>query len=371
MDTLERVPVPTSEAWWAGLEEGSGYIDPRFLAPDLDQPRTHIRESELDDLYTSIAEKGVRDHLTVSPREKAPWVRIAPEDAHLPFAIVSGHRRRMVALQVGCATVPINIRVYANEAEYREDATILNAGHKDLTPLEQGWEAVRQRKLGTKIERIAASFVMAVPQLYARINLTRLAPDLQKRLAPELPPRQRLSIGTGGELGSVREPIVEELEEKLLLFKDIPEEETLLGQEIDDLDGDERRFVLQRLLLAVIIKRNLGYLQAEAFIREHKLSLKAHHNTGGRPTERFQPRRRRDILDNLLASLSGSVVLDWPAMEWARIFANASREEMDEVLAKFDEFAQNMGGIRTIIARIRDRKAPTNPEVERLMRRRM
>jgi hypothetical protein len=58
------------------------------------------------------------------------------------------------------------------------------------------------------------------PQLYELIYLTRLHPDLQALLDPELPKERRLGKNTAGHLGAVKEPTPEELND---FFEEISE----------------------------------------------------------------------------------------------------------------------------------------------------
>jgi hypothetical protein len=326
MDGLSVASTGGKSMWWKNLEPGSGMIDPRLLAPDLGQPRKHIREFELGQLFASIAEKGVRDQLYITPLAKAPWVTVAPEHAQLPFVIVSGHRRQEGALRAVLAEVPVCIRLYANEAAYRDDAAVLNAGREPLTAIEQGWEVVRLRSLGKTIKQIAATLVFAEALVYEREYLTRLAPDLQRRLDPEVPVKQRLPVGVGSLLGNLPEPSGDFFQEKLdELGPEVSDTTGLPEGDLEELTGEELRYALQRLYLAVILKRKLLVPQAREFVMDKK-------RVGtGRPESmrRFQANKRREVLTNYMSTITGSVVLDWSPDEWRRIMANASYEDVD------------------------------------------
>jgi len=376
MNTTQR-NTASQPAWWVTFEPGIGDIDPRLLAEDLDQPRRHIREADLEDLEVSIKEHGVRDHLVVTPRHLAPWVRVAPEDAHLPFVIASGHRRRLISIKLGLSTVPILVRHYATESAYREDASILNAGRQELTPIEQGWEATRQRRLGAPVGRIIASLGLKNPGMYyERLNLTRLAPDLQLRLAPELPPKRRLPLGIGAALGGIKDPTAEQLAEKIEELGAFVSADTGLPQgDLSVLTGTERRFALQRFLLDVVIHKNMHALVAIDFIKLQRIDVDSTKGGGARSggagahIRRHEPNRRRDMLDTFIESILRSGVAEWPSAEWGRIFSNTPKEEVTPVLARLKSAGKRLQDMIAILERIHNSKRPTSPEVARLLRR--
>ncbi len=361
---VSYAPLP----WW-GEANASGYVDPRNIAPDMDNPRKHMNEARLLELNASIKARGVRQQLVVVPRHTAPWVRVSKEHANCYFVAVSGHRRRNGALEGGVGAVPIRVAIYADEKAHRMDMSLLNKGQDDLTELEEGYEILRLQELGWRVNDIADAFGVAIPQFYCRINLTKLAPDIQAMLDADLPRDKRLSVTVGGHLGGVKTPTTEELEISFHELAKIVRRETVTDEEdFERLSDKERCFTLQRLLLAVIRQRNLTSVHATEFIRDRALKLKAAAGVAGRQPERFQPQRRKDIINTLVNETVKSVVADWPPDEIRRIFSFASREEVETFVARVLQAEQTFRGLREILERIKNEKKPTPPEVLRLVK---
>lgn len=352
------------EDWWS-TQNASGFVNPHLLATDLDQPRRHMNAAKLAELDESIATKGVRQPLIVTPRGKAPWIRVAPEQESLPFRIVAGHRRTISALHANVAAVPVQVRIYPGEREYRLDASLTNKGNEPLTDIEEGWEIVNLREHGCTIAELKTAFGMAMPQIYIRINLTRLHPNIQKHLDPELSSAKRLGTVLGGTLGAIKVPTVSELEELYDTFYeavkhlDVYHPSTLAG-----LDDNNLRFAMQKLLFAVIGVRRLQGDRALEFIREHSLKLQAAMiSVGGPKTEKYQPANRLDVFLNLLKTLDGSVVLDWKPEEWRRITEYMSYEQLGDLIASATKARDLFDGIIKTLKNRQSTQRPTHPAV--------
>lgn len=356
----------TEESWWT-TKNGSGYVPPSFLAPDPEQPRTHMNQTQLQELVDSVSEIGVREPLTVTPRKLAPWVRLKDEHKKLPFVIVSGHRRQIAASTTGLSAIPIRVVIYKNEVAYRVDASLLNKNHADLTALEEGWEIAKLQKLGATLEELSKAFGRAIPMLYGRMNLTKLHPAIQKLLNPELPPKQRVPTGTAAALGSIREPTFEELEEFHTTFKreiDLVKDPTVVPRKkLDDIPNDEYRFEMQKVLFAVVKKRSLSNTQAMEFITEHKLTLRAHLQGQGKKPERYEPKNRKSVIDTLFSLITKSTVVGWKPDEFRRIFENSTQEEVEKFRDACHRAATTLSDIELILIKIRDGKKPMHPDV--------
>ncbi len=363
------VPISRSPLSWWSDKNASGYIHPDDIAPDLDNPRKRMNAARLAELKSSVKARGVRQPIVVVPRHLAPWVRVAPAHKNRYFVAVSGHRRRDSASEAMIGAVPIKVAVYANEKDHRMDMSLLNKGQDDLTPLEEGYEIVELRKLDWTVDELCASFGLALPQYYGRINLTKLHPDIQATLDEDLPRDKRLSVTLGGHLGGVKVPTAEALEGLFAQFKNYVKRTDIIGTlNLLEADDDDLRFGLQKLLLAVIRKRSLSSSQAIEFIRDLTLKISTS-NGGGAPVRRFEPHRRRDILDTAIDGVVKSVVRDWPELEIGRIFENAAREDVETVLKRIAEAQGILTRFSETLERIKARKRPTNPEVARLMER--
>ncbi|MBM3272347.1 hypothetical protein FJY94_03695 [Candidatus Kaiserbacteria bacterium] len=364
------VEVTRADASWWHNSNASGYVPPELLAPDPKNPRQTMRGTRLLELKESIAARGVRQQIIVTLRKKAPWVVVAPEHKHCPLVIVSGHRRQYCALEAKLPAVPVKVVVYANEMEHRMDMSLLNKGQDDLTALEEGFEIVNLRNLDWKIDQLCAAFGYQAPQLYMRTNLTLLHPDLQERLGENTPKDRLITTTLGGALGGIKTPTPEELE---VMYDNLAQEavdgEYPVILNFDATTEDERRFALQKLLLSVSRARGMSSTRAIQLVKDHALNLTAHHSAGGRKPERYQPRKRMELLNGLLSSVEGSMVVDWKHDEWQRILANASREEVQALFDRLTQCSDMLRHMADITRRVLSTKRETSPEVIRLMQR--
>lgn len=98
-------------------------ISVEALDPNPEQPRVEI--GDLDELTTSVREKGVLEPLLVKPtQQKGRWM------------IIAGERRWRAACAAGLRDVPC-IEMDVDEAAVAEIALIENMQRKDLTPWEE------------------------------------------------------------------------------------------------------------------------------------------------------------------------------------------------------------------------------------------
>ncbi|MGB4076613.1 MAG: ParB/RepB/Spo0J family partition protein [Minisyncoccia bacterium] len=359
----------TQQKWWT-QDNASGYVSPELLAPDPDQPRKHIGDGDLEELLESVKTIGVRESITVTPRSKAPWERVAREYAAMPFVIVSGHRRLTAARKANLPAVPIKVRVYASEAEHRLEASILNESRKDLSPLEEGIEFSRLRAAGMTFEAICKTHGKAAPFIYGRLFLLQLHPDVQERINPKLPEKSRLPITVASALGAVKTPTPDELDEVWQAFEVPKSVQKEYGTDPESLTDDERRFALQLTLVAVITERALTSLQAVEFIKERTLKFRGHGKSGGRTPERYQPSKRRDVLSNFARDVRSNVVNDWKPEEIFRILGPSMREDVEDLLADFKKAEGHLTRVVGILERIRDSKRPTHPAALEILRQR-
>lgn len=354
--------IPT---WWHE-NEASGRIDPALLAPDPKQPRRYMEETALEELTESVASVGVRDPITVTPLDKAPWAKVADEHHGLPFLVVSGHRRRASSLKAKLDSVPILVRIYASPQEHALDRSLLNKNHADLTELEEGYEIVQLKEQGLTLVELGKAFGCSVGHLYNRMHLTTLHPSLQEMLDPALPPKRRLPTTVGGALGSVKVPTVEELEELHTSFGKFTDQPV---DELEYLDDNERRLHAQLLLHDVIRARNLSSVRAVAFIKEHALKLSAS-GTGRHPhIQRQEPARRREHFDNWLKILSDTPVIDWRADEWRRVFEYVSYEDLEKIIGRVQETCGLLDQVKKRLESLKSTKKPMSEAVRKVLNR--
>jgi ParB family transcriptional regulator, chromosome partitioning protein len=101
------------------------------IEPDPHQPRSTM--GDLDELVSSIRDKGVLEPILVRPR---PVVEDERGPAGVLYRIISGERRFRAAQEAGLYEVPV-IEMDVSEQEALEIALIENLQRKDLTPFEE------------------------------------------------------------------------------------------------------------------------------------------------------------------------------------------------------------------------------------------
>jgi ParB/RepB/Spo0J family partition protein len=344
---------PEQQDWWTE-DNGHGFVDPKILIPDPDQPRQHIDEEKLHELTGSIEEVGVLESLTVTPVIFAPWVKFDKEKyQHGFFIIVSGHRRHIASILAKTHYVPVRVRVYKNEDEHRRDADLLNENREDLTPLEQAFLIRDRVQKGQNPHQIAKEKGWLYATVLKRLKLTRLAPNIQKLLDPRLKPNARLALSIAEELGGVAVPTMQEV-------LDIVGENCVEG--IEENDDEDRRFFLQNFLLKRIKEKKMSAVKAVEFIQSRAHDLLAAQNRKGwqggagerwSAREKLQPRKRLAILLNLLNSVTQSVVFDWKPEEFVRITVNFSLPDIEEIISNVKEA---IGCLTVVLERLKSIK---------------
>jgi ParB family transcriptional regulator, chromosome partitioning protein len=114
------------------------WVPIELLHPNPDQPRKVFAEAELDELASSIREKGVIQPLLVRPAQ-----------ATGEYEIVAGERRWRAAQRAGSRELPVVVRALA-DGEVLEIGIIENVQRVDLNPIE---EALAYRQLMDRFGR--------------------------------------------------------------------------------------------------------------------------------------------------------------------------------------------------------------------------
>ena len=137
------------------------------LAPNPNQPRKNL--GELEELTTSIKEKGVLEPILVRPSEVGGR-----------FMIVSGERRFHASIKAGLTEIPC-IEMNISDSEVAEIALIENLQRKDLDPFEEadGLHALTGR-FGYTHQEIAERIGKSRTSITESISLASLPVDIRE-----------------------------------------------------------------------------------------------------------------------------------------------------------------------------------------------
>ncbi|RVV98022.1 ParB/RepB/Spo0J family partition protein [Mesobaculum littorinae] len=139
------------------------------VAPNPDQPRRTFTKEALDELSSSIAEKGVIQPLIVR--------RDPQRDGH--FQIVAGERRWRASQMAKLHEIPVMIREFT-DVEVLEIAIIENIQRADLNPVEEAG-AYRQLmdRFGHTQEKLAEAMGKSRSYIANLLRLLNLPSDVQ------------------------------------------------------------------------------------------------------------------------------------------------------------------------------------------------
>ena len=130
-------------------------------------PRRSFTDAELDELASSIKERGIIQPIVVR------------ETGDNTFEIIAGERRWRAAQRIGLHEVPIAI-VDATDAQSLEFAIIENVQRADLNPIEEasGYVALMEQLHHTQDE-VAQIVGKSRPYIANMVRLLKLAPQVQ------------------------------------------------------------------------------------------------------------------------------------------------------------------------------------------------
>ena len=352
VDILVGAP---DESWF--VHGKTGYLDPKMLAPYYRQPRRYIDPAKLAELQANIAHNGVREAVLITPRHLAPWAEEGPEYEGTFWRIVSGHRRQKSSVKADLPAVPVIVRVYATEAAFKADAEILNDHRENLSEIEEGYILLDRLERGEKITHIVAESGKSYQHLMGRVALTKLSPEIQALLSPELTSRARLAIGFASALGDLKALPVEELETKLVELGDRETDPEFLNE-------DERRFCLQIAYLKYVQRQNWGGVIGEKFVRTGERPEKQLINGG---LERVRTHEKKlSVRDQLIAwckGISNTQFMDMPPAEMRRAFEYAIREDMEAIVAMLRQSSKDTQAMADMLEKIAQSKPKTSREV--------
>jgi ParB family chromosome partitioning protein len=184
------------------------------IAPNPHQPRSPIREQDLQELAASIEEHGIIQPLVVTE---------APDG----YQLIAGERRWRAARVAGLSTVPVLVKDVA-PSEMLELALVENLQRSDLNPLEEAMA----------YEQLADEFSLTQKQIAQRVGKSRAAVTNTLRLLKAARP--------------VREALLEETISE-------GHARAILGLETME---------AQAAALKTVLKRDLNVRQTEELVRK-------------------------------------------------------------------------------------------------------
>jgi ParB family chromosome partitioning protein len=147
------------------------------IEPDPNQPRSAM--GDLDELVSSIRDKGVLEPILVRPRPEPEEDDGTPAPAGVLYRIISGERRYRASQEAGLYEVPV-IEMDVSEQEALEIALIENLQRKDLTPFEEaeGYRLLAERHEYTH-EEIASSVGKSRTVITESLSLLQMPPRVR------------------------------------------------------------------------------------------------------------------------------------------------------------------------------------------------
>ncbi|GAB6841290.1 ParB/RepB/Spo0J family partition protein [Methylorubrum rhodinum] len=162
-----------------------------FLRPNPRNPRRRFSEPELDELATSIRQRGVIQPIVVRPLPAVPGT----------FEIVAGERRWRAAQRAGITEVPVVV-VEIDDRTSLEYAILENVQRTDLNAIEEaaGYERLMGEFQYTQAE-LAELLGKSRSHLANTLRLLQLPPAIQDRVTAG-----EITAGHARALLSVRDP---------------------------------------------------------------------------------------------------------------------------------------------------------------------
>jgi ParB family chromosome partitioning protein len=163
-----------------------------FIIPNRHNPRRDFDDDQLEELTSSIREKGVMQPLLVRPSGADPNL----------FEIIAGERRWRAAQKAGLHEVPVIVRE-VDDKEALELAIIENVQRADLNPLEeaQGYGQLMEQFAYTQ-QDLAQVIGKSRSHVANTLRLLKLPPDVRDMLA-----RGELTAGHARTLITADDPL--------------------------------------------------------------------------------------------------------------------------------------------------------------------
>ena len=157
----EEKPQPVAVVEDGDAPKAANVIPIDTLKPSRFQPRRDFNEETLEDLVTSIREKGILQPILVRPDPQATG----------RFEIIAGERRWRAAQRAQLHQVPVVVKSFSDQ-EALEVALVENLQRQDLNPLE---EAQGYARLMEEFEHTQEDLARAVGKSRSHVaNMIRL-----------------------------------------------------------------------------------------------------------------------------------------------------------------------------------------------------
>lgn len=144
-----------------------------FLRRNPRNPRTSFAPDDLEELTSSVREKGIVQPILVRP---------VPNEANA-YEIIAGERRWRAAQLAGLHQVPVLLKVVDDETALAL-ALIENIQREDLNAMEEAVALVRlQDEFGLNQQQVATAVGKSRAAVANLMRLVKLAPEVQELLA--------------------------------------------------------------------------------------------------------------------------------------------------------------------------------------------
>lgn len=188
--------------------DGSLYCTIEDIQLNPHQPRTVFNQEKMEELASSIKEKGIIQPLLV-------------KEADIGYQLIAGERRLRAAKLAGLSKVPVIVK-QVSEEEQIEYSLIENLQREDLNPIE---EAESYKKLMQDFEYTQQKLAQALGKdrttIANQIRLLKLPTMVKKALS-----QNEISMGHARCLLSITEPLKLREAYRLVLLKGLSVRET-------------------------------------------------------------------------------------------------------------------------------------------------
>jgi ParB family chromosome partitioning protein len=188
--------------------DGSLYCTIEDIQLNPHQPRTVFNQEKIEELASSIKEKGIIQPLLV-------------KEVDIGYQLIAGERRLRAAKLAGLSKVPVIVK-HVSEEEQIEYSLIENLQREDLNPIE---EAESYKKLMQDFEYTQQKLAQALGKdrttIANQIRLLKLPTMVKKALS-----QNEISMGHARCLLSITEPLKLREAYRLVLLKGLSVRET-------------------------------------------------------------------------------------------------------------------------------------------------